>query len=122
MILGVFIMFKVGQVISHSIMCVEEKMSLQRGMNYRTGGNYSIILMSLRPNAPYADRVEENGQVLIYKGHDTSKTIRTPNPKAVDQPMFNPSGSLTQNGQFYEAVLKYKNGKAQVESVKVYER
>jgi len=96
--------------------------SLQRGMNYRTGGNYSIILMSLRPNAPYADRVEESGRVLIYEGHDAPKNQDAPNPKVIDQPMFNPGGSLTQNGQFYKAALNYKNDKGRVELVKVYEK
>jgi hypothetical protein len=115
-------MIEVGQVISYLDMCREENVSLQRGMNYRTGGNYSIILMSLRQNAPYADRVEENGRVLIYEGHDAPKNQETPNPKAIDQPMFNPGGSLTQNGQFYEAALKHKNGKGRVELVKVYEK
>lgn len=43
-------------------------------MNFRLGGNYSVILMSLRTNAPYADRIENNGNVLIYEGHDIPKT------------------------------------------------
>ena len=96
-------MIKPGDVISYIDMCGEEGVNLQRGMNFRLHGKYSVILMSLRPNAPYTDRIEENGRVLIYEGHDTPKRLNGPNPKIVDQPMTNPSGTLTQNGLFYQA-------------------
>jgi len=50
-------MFKPGDVISYIDMCREEGVNLQRGMNYRLRNGFSVILMSLRPGAPYADRV-----------------------------------------------------------------
>lgn len=78
--------------------------------------------MSLRPNAPYTDRVEEDGRVLIYEGHDVPKTKGTPIPKLVDQPMYNPSGTLSQNGLFYEAAKKYICGEQATELVRVYEK
>jgi hypothetical protein len=34
--------------------------------------------------------------VLIYEGHDAPKLAEGLNPKTVDQPMYNPTGSLTQ--------------------------
>jgi len=55
-----------GDVISYLDMCREEGVNLQRGMNFRLKGGFSVILMSLRPGAPYADRIEEDGRVLIY--------------------------------------------------------
>jgi len=61
---------KPGDVISYLEMCAEEKVNLQRGMNYHLHPSTSVILMSLRPGAPYADNVEEDGRVLIYEGHD----------------------------------------------------
>jgi len=91
---------KSGDVISYLEMCTEEGVNLQRGMNYHLRGDTSVILMSLRRNAPYADRVEDNGRVLIYEGHDVPKTSDNLIPKIVDQPMYNPGGSLTQNGLF----------------------
>jgi len=103
-------------------MCQEEGVNLQRGMNFRLHGKQSIFLMSVRENAPYADRVEEDGTVLIYEGHDIPRSKDVLNPKHLDQPMRNPSGSLTQNGLFFEAANKYKNGKEQAEKVKVYEK
>jgi hypothetical protein len=40
-------------IISHMEMCTRERTSLQRGMNFRLPDRHSVILMSLRPNAPY---------------------------------------------------------------------
>jgi hypothetical protein len=111
-----------GDVISYLEMCQEEGVNLQRGMNFRLGGDNSVILMSLRPNAPYADRVEDEGRILIYEGHDVSRTQETPIPKIVDQPMKNTSGTFTQNGLFYEAAKKHKEGQGKTELVKVYEK
>tara|TARA_B100000315_G_C14126142_1_gene384799 strand:- start:155 stop:343 length:189 start_codon:yes stop_codon:yes gene_type:complete len=54
-------------------------------MNFRLRGESSVILMSLRPSAPYADRIEENGGVLIYEGHDIPQQVGGPNPESVDQ-------------------------------------
>jgi hypothetical protein len=82
----------------------------------------SVILMSLRPGAPYADQVEDEGRVLIYEGHDVARTVSGPHPKQVDQPGRNPGGSLTQNGLFAEAVRRYKEGAAPPERVRVYEK
>jgi len=115
-------MIKPGDVISYLEMCTEEGVNLQRGMNFNLRGDISIILMSLRPNAPYADRVEEDGHILIYEGHDISKTQDTPIPKIVDQPMKNPGGTLSQNGLFFAATEKYKGGQQNPELVKVYEK
>ena len=115
-------MFKQGDVISYIEMCQYEGVNLQRGMNFHLRNVISVILMSLRPNAPYADRIEENGRILIYEGHDISQRIESPNPKTVDQPMFNPSGTLTQNGLFYQAAMKFKEDHAKFELVRVYEK
>ena len=115
-------MIKPGDVISYLEMCREEGVNLQRGMNFRLGKYYSVILMSLRQNAPYSDRIEESGKILIYEGHDLPKTKGVSNPKILDQPMFNPGGTLTQNGLFFEAAMKYKDGLSDFEHVKVYEK
>ncbi len=82
----------------------------------------SVILMSLRRNAPYADRIEENGKLLIYEGHDIPNIKNGENPKIEDQSMYNYSGSLTQNGLFYKAAQKYKKNISKAEFVKVYEK
>jgi hypothetical protein len=75
-----------GDIISYIEMCQEEGASLQRGMNFRLRGKMSVILMSLRRGAPYADRVEDDGKILIYEGHDVPHHKGGPNPKKVDQP------------------------------------
>ncbi len=111
-----------GDVISYLEMCSEEGVNLQRGMNYHLRRDYSVILMSLRPNAPYSDRIENDGRFLIYEGHDVPKTTDNPIPKVVNQPMYNPGGTLTQNGLFYEAAQKLKRTKQGQELVRVYEK
>lgn len=113
-------MIEPGDVISYLQMCGEEGVNLQRGMYFRLHGKFSVLLMSLRRDAPYADRVEENGKVLIYEGHDLPRG--GPDPKRVDQPMTNRSGSLTQNGLFYQAAEKYRRNESEPELVKVYEK
>jgi hypothetical protein len=115
-------MFKPSDVISYTEMCQYEGVNLQRGMNFHLKNNISVILMSLRRNAPYADKIMDNGRVLIYEGHDISVKLGGPNPKIVDQPMYNPSGTLTQNGLFYHAVLKFKEDNDKFELVRVYEK
>jgi hypothetical protein len=109
-----------GDIISYTEMCMEEGYSLQRGMNFKVGGGPSVILMSLRKGAPYADRVEDDGQILIYEGHDVPSNLAK-NPKSVDQAATTPSGLLTQNGRFFQAAADFKSG-AEAELVKVYEK
>ena len=115
-------MFDPGDVISCLEMCSEEGVNLQRGMNYYLRGDTSVILMSLRPNAPYSDKVEDDGRVLIYEGHDVPKTKENPIPKVVDQQANNPSGTLNQNGLFYKAAKTYKDKQISPEQVRVYEK
>src|SRR5690349_16070271 len=114
--------FEPGEVISYIEMCSATGVNLQRGMNFRLRDEESTILMSVRPGAPYADRVEDEGRVLIYEGHDVTKSVNGPHTKQVDQPERNPGGSLTQNGFFAEAARKFKEGLAPPERVRVYEK
>lgn len=92
-----------NEIISYLEMCQREGVSLQRGMNFGLGGNHSVILMSVRPNAPYEDEIQDNGTVLVYEGHDEPRSSRIADPKRVDQPEHTPSGGLTQNGLFWQA-------------------
>jgi hypothetical protein len=103
-------------------MCSTIGVNLQRGMNFRLWDGESIILMSIRPGAPYADRVEDDGRTLIYEGHDVARTSDQPAPKKLNQPDRNPSGSLTQNGLFAAAAQKYREGRAPAEKVRVFEK
>ena len=109
-------------IISYIDMCQREGASLQQGMNFGLGGNHSVILMSVRPNAPYRDRLEDGGTTLVYEGHDHPKLASCPNPKVVDQPERHPSGGLTQNGRFHRAAQVFKRGGQSPERVRVYEK
>jgi hypothetical protein len=90
-----------NEIISYLEMCHREGVSLQQGMNYRLGGDYSVILISTRPNAPYRDEILDDGSTLIYEGHNIPRTDISIDPKEVDQPQFTKRGNLTQNGKFY---------------------
>ncbi len=110
-------------IISYREMCDNENVqTVQRGMNYRLNPNYSVILMSLRKNAPYNDRVSNDGMSIEYEGHDVSKTDKIRNPKQHDQPRHTKTGKPTQNGHFAQAVEDYKREKRDAELVRVYEK
>lgn len=110
-----------GDIISHAEMCIEEGVSLQRGMNFKIRGEQTVILMSIRSGAPYEDRVQENGEVLIYEGHDVPRNLSR-DPKSVDQTDLTPRGTLTENGKFFNAAMKFKDGNGDPELIKVYEK
>lgn len=112
----------VNEIISYLEMCQREAASLQRGMNFHLHGKHSVILMSVRHNAPYADRVEEEGRVLIYEGHNENKTAACKYPELVDQPEFTKTGRPTENGKFKKAALAFKTGAQSPERVRVYEK
>lgn len=111
-----------NEVLSYQDMCQQEGLSLQRGMNFRVDGGYSIILMSQRRNAPYHDRIEDDGATLIYEGHNEPKRDGLIDPKGVDQPATNHRGTLTENGKFAQAAQRYVSGETPPERVKVYEK
>ena len=111
-----------GHVISYFDMCQKEGSGLQRGMNFRFKNHHSVILMSLRANAPYQDQISEDGSVLIYEGHDVPNTADVRNPKAQDQQALTPSGNLTENGKFHKAAQDHKQGLKNPDIVRVYEK
>ncbi|TAK14345.1 MAG: HNH endonuclease [Anaerolineae bacterium] len=111
-----------NEILSYLEMCQLEGVNLQKGMNYRLGGDYSVILMSLRKGAPYQDQVSEDGQMIIYEGHDIPKTEGVVDSKNHDQSDITRFGTLTENGKFHRAAQEYKKGLRSPEHVRVYEK
>ena len=111
-----------NEEISYLEMCSREGTSLQRGMNFGLGGDHSVVLVHVHPNAPYQDRLEDEGTTLIYEGHDEPRSDAVPRPKAVDQPDRTPYGTLTQNSRFRQAAQDYKDGRRPPQRVRVYEK
>ena len=111
-----------NEIIPYIEMCRREGVSLQRGMNYELRDNHSVILMSVRPGAPYADRFEGDGSTIIYEGHDIPQSSHIRDPKNVDQPETTPAGQLTENGKFHKAARDFKAGTRRPERVRVYEK
>jgi hypothetical protein len=91
-------------------------------MNFRLGPNHSVVLMSRRPNAPYRDRVLDEGMAVEYEGNDVPKTAGILYPKLLDQPQFTPNGTPTQNGRFLEAARLARTQDSEPEQVRVYEK
>jgi hypothetical protein len=111
-----------NEIIPYIEMCSREGVSLQQGMNYQLGDGYSVILMSVRPNAPYRDEIRDDGTTLVYEGHDLPRRDSAIDPKKVDQPEYTSTHKLTQNGKFHKAAQDYKNGARSAELVQVYEK
>ena len=104
-------------------MCDREgTQTLQRGMNYRLRTSHSVVLMSRRSNARYDDQILKDGETIEYEGHDTSRRAGSSDPKSLDQPRSMPSGKLTQNGLFAQAVEAFRQEKRNPEIVRVYEK
>jgi len=114
--------FGAGEIIGYRQMCDVEDASLQRGMNYRLAAGHSVVLMSVRSGAPYDDEIQDDGQVLVYEGHDVPKSASNPTPKTRDQELTTPSGTLTENGRFFDAAEHFKKGLRVAEVVRVYEK
>ena len=49
---------KIDDIMSYHELVSAEKANLQKGMNFGIGKEYSVLLMSVRPGAPYCDNHE----------------------------------------------------------------
>src|SRR5436190_11150069 len=113
-------MSRYREIISYPDMVQREGIALQKGMNFRVRGGsagYSIILMSVRKGAPYQDQWHDASSdspyagMLEYEGHDAPQFRDSQvDSKQIDQPMTLPSGSLTDNGKFFQAAMEAKSG------------
>ncbi len=109
-------------LLSYVEMCKREGRGLRRGMNFGLADDHSVILMSAQRHAPYQDRFQAEGAILIYEGHDAPRSAAVPQPKAVDQPLSTPFGTPTQNAKFHQAARAYQQGASPAERVRVYEK
>lgn len=111
--------FKVDDIISYAELVAAENANVQKGMNFQIKPEYSIFLMSVRKNAPYADEWDKATNTLIYEGHDAPSNLA----KEVDQPLATPKGTLTENGKFFAAAQSYKMRMIkEPHKIKVYEK
>ena len=114
--------FKIDDIISYAELVAAENTNVQKGMNFQIKPEYSIFLMSVRKNAPYADEWDEKTGTLIYEGHDVPSNLAK-DPKEVDQPLTTHKGTLTENGKFFTAAQSYKMKLLEhPHKVKVYEK
>lgn len=104
----------------HKLTALEGGTQVQKGMNFGIKPNYSILLMSVQPNAPYNDKMLNDGKIE-YEGHDARKSDHY-NVKQVDQPSITDKGTLTENGKFFQAAKEFKENKRKPEKIKVYRK
>jgi hypothetical protein len=90
-------------------------------MTFRPPPEHGIILMSQRSNAPYADILDDDGN-LVYEGHDAPKSKALPEPKRVDQPRTTFAGTPTENGKFANWADDYRAGTRPAAVFRVYEK
>lgn len=110
-----------GKIIKYIELVMNEGgKQIQKGMNFRINKSYSVVLMSVAKNAPYNDKMLENG-IIKYEGHDIYSKD-TSIKKNTDQPMYNTSGNLTENGKFFNSAKEYKSGKIEPEKIRVYRK
>ena len=111
------------EILSYREMCNRIHVNtIQKGMNFHLKKDLSVILMSVRPGAPYSDEMDHRRNVLIYEGHNVPKSRSIPDPKKVDQPRLTDKGTLTENGKFVKAVENQKAGLIQSERIIVFEK
>ncbi len=109
------------KIVSYSQLVVNENgKNIQKGMNFAIQKTYSVLLMSTEKNAPYDDEIFDDG-IVEYEGHDVPKNI-SEDKKSVDQPFYNASGSLTENGKFFTAAHDFKEKKRPAAKVKIYRK
>lgn len=110
-----------GDILTHTEMCQAEGGMLQRGMTFRKPPIPGVILMSQRPNAPYIDAMDGDGN-LLYEGHDAPRSAAAPEPKQVDQPRYLSSGRPTENGKFADWTDAHLEGHVVAATFHVYEK
>lgn len=101
-------------------MSAYEGQYLQKGMNFRRR-KPSVLLMSRRHDALYTDRIEDEGHVLVYQGHDDKPSLDVPNPRVADQPLKRASGVPSDNGKFFAAAEEAR-ATGVIHEVHVYEK
>ena len=112
------------QIISYRQIEDVEGFRPQNGMNFQIKSkNDSIVLMSVRDDAPYHDKISEDGKTIYYVGHNLNKKYcNGKDTNNLDQPLFLPSGKLTENGKFAKASNYFKDGLQQSEKIRAYQK
>jgi len=111
-----------NEIIPYIEMCQREGVSLQRGMNFGLARNHSVILMSVRPGSPYADRFENDGSTIVTKGMIFLVHLIT----KIRRQSINPSSQPTGTSQKWKvpscSFKSIRLGRRPPERIRVYEK
>jgi hypothetical protein len=109
-----------SSIISSAELIAREKVELQKGMNFRDGGEQLSVFLVLAREGGFKDEWHEDTQRYIYEGHD-STTVE--HGKELDQVAMYESGKLSENGKFFKAANAFKDGvRKEPLQVQVYEK
>jgi len=112
---------KQGDTVSNSDLRETEGVEPGRSMHFEVGSGYSLVLLSAHTDGSQGNPVVGDDG-LIFTGHDSPARAGEPEPKAVDQPMLNPDGGLSQNGLFFQAAKGALAGDRPYEPIRVYQK
>ncbi len=108
-------------ITSASELQVREGMNLQKGMNFRDGGEQLSVFLVLPRDGGYTDTWDEAQMHYSYEGHDS--VAEGAAGRTDDQLLMYASGKPTENGKFYKAANAYKDGmRAEPLQVQIYEK
>jgi len=108
-------------IISASELQVREGMNLQKGMNFRDGGEQLAVFLVLPREGEYTDTWDEAQMRYGFEGHDSIAEGAA--GRTDDQLLMYASGKPTENGKFYKAANAYKDGmRAEPLQVQIYEK
>jgi len=93
-------------------------------MNFQTKSkNYFIVLILVREDVPYNDKISEDGKTIDYFGHNLNKRYCSgKDSNTLEQQFFLLSGKLTKNGKFDKAANYFKDGFQQSEKIRAYQK
>ena len=109
-----------GDTISYEGLFRKEGIGPAQFMNYRIGEAHSVLLQEDPSDGVQGVQAEDDGGTLIITGHDSPVSEGRPETKAIDQPMLNGDGALSQNGLFFQSARAARAGEGPIEGVRVY--
>ncbi len=110
---------RASSLISGSELIEREGVDLQKGMNFRDGGDLISVFLVLQHDGVFKDAWDERMSFYSFRGHDST----TGAGREHDQIAMYESGRLSDNGKFLKAARAFSEGARTMPlQVQVYEK
>jgi len=106
---------KPGDVFTYNELCRDEGTDCLGRMNFQLQSGHSVLLLD-----GDSESISQPGDDVVFAGHNTPVAEDGAEPRALDQPMLNADGSLSQNGLFFQAAKEAANGLKPSLDVRLY--